>query len=71
LVQGNKRIQYQQGHNDAVNNGPRDQVDGSGSFDQGPQAQLVIGGMVAHIEYPLLAISAPTAQAATVIDALS
>jgi len=71
LIQRNKCIQHQQRQDDAIDDGPCDQVDGSGSFDQGPQAQLVIGGLGAHVECPLIKISAHTVGAAAVIDALS
>jgi hypothetical protein len=71
LIQRNKCIQHQQRQDDAIDDGPCDQVDGSGSFDQGPQAQLVIGGLGAHVGCPLIEISANTVGAAAVIDALS
>ena len=71
LIQRHKYIQHQQRQDDAINDGPCDQVDGPGSFDPGPQAQLVIGGLGAHVECPLIAISAHTVGTAAVIDALS
>jgi hypothetical protein len=71
LIQRNKCIQHQQRQDDAINHRPRDQVDGPGSFDQGPQAQLVIGGLGAHVGCPLIEISAHPFGAAADMDALS
>jgi hypothetical protein len=71
LIQRHKCIQHQQRQDDAINDGPCDQVDGPGSFDQGPQTQLVITDLGAHVECPLIAISAHTVGTAAVIDALS
>ena len=52
LVQAHKSIQQQQRKDDAVNHGPRDQVDGSGSFDLSPKSQLVIGVLHVHVQAP-------------------
>ena len=71
LVQRNKSIQNHQGNNDAVNDGARDQVHGPGSFDQGPQAQLMVGGLLAHVEYPLIEVSDTSTQSVATTDALS